>query len=139
MAPAWRDSRRWKSTSSRPSRRNACWRRVSWVCLVYGYSLRYPVHRYFTAVRRHEEPHPPGPAETHLAVTRRQFVVRHYELSPPAFRLLEALLAGRSVGEAIARTVETSDEDLDLLAANLRIWFQDWAAEGFFRVVEIPD
>jgi hypothetical protein len=102
-------------------------------------ALRYPVHRYFTAVRRHEEPHPPGPVETHLAVTRRQFVVRHYELSPPAFRLLEALLAGRSVGEGIARTVETSDADLDLLAANLRTWFQDWAAEGFFRVVELPD
>jgi len=28
--------------------------------------LRYPVHKYFTAVRRHEDPSPPGPAETYL-------------------------------------------------------------------------
>ncbi len=41
---------------------------------------------------------PPEPAETYLAVTRRNYVVRHYELSPPAYQLLNALLAGESVG-----------------------------------------
>ena len=39
--------------------------------------LRYPVHRYFTAVRRHEDPVPPEAAETYLAVTRRRYVMRH--------------------------------------------------------------
>ena len=68
--------------------------------------LRYPVHRYFTAVRRHEDPGPPEPAQTFLAVTRRRFVVRHYELSRPAYQLLHALLEGSIGGPGIQRGVK---------------------------------
>jgi hypothetical protein len=100
-------------------------------------ALRYPVHQYFTAVRRHEDPDPPEPAETWLAVTRRRYVVRHYELSRPAYELLHALLAGASVGQAIHRAVETAGPDLDRLPDNLWTWFHDWAAEGFFRALEL--
>ncbi|HUY31812.1 MAG TPA: DNA-binding domain-containing protein [Pirellulales bacterium] len=98
--------------------------------------LRYPVHRYFTAVRRKQKPAPPRPAQTYLAVTRRRYVVRHYELSFPAHQILQALLAGESVGEAIGRAVETAGPDLDRLSNNLRTWFRDWAAEGFFASIE---
>jgi Putative DNA-binding domain len=98
--------------------------------------LRYPVHRYFTAVRRHEDPVPPEAAETYLAVTRQRYVVRHYELSPPAYQLLRALLAGQTVGEAIGQVARAAGPDLDRFAANLRAWFRDWAAEGFFRALE---
>jgi Putative DNA-binding domain len=101
--------------------------------------LRYPVHRYFTAVRRHEDPVPYAAAETYLAVTRRRYVVRHYELSPPAYQLLRGLLAGESVGEAIGRAAEAAGPNLDRLAGNLRTWFHDWAAEGFFRAVECAE
>ena len=98
--------------------------------------LRYPVHRYFTAARRHEDPMPPEAADTYLAVTRRRYVVRHYELSPPAYELLRALLAGQTVGEAIGQAARAAGPDLERFAANLRIWFRDWAAEGFFRALE---
>jgi hypothetical protein len=101
--------------------------------------LRYPVHRYFTAVRRSQDPVPPAAAETYLAVTRRRYVVRHYELSPPAYQLLRALLAGQSVGEAIERAAEAAGHDLDGFGGKLRTWFHDWAAEGFFRAVERAD
>jgi hypothetical protein len=102
-------------------------------------ALRYPVHKYFAAVRRQEEPDLPGPAETFLAVTRRRYVVRHYELSPAAYQLLHALLAGESVGQAIGRAVEAAGPDLDRLPDNLWTWFHDWAAEGFFGAVEPAD
>jgi hypothetical protein len=101
--------------------------------------LRYPVHKYFTAVRRHEQPDPPGPAETYVAVTRRRYVVRHYELSRPAYQLLHALLVGESLGQAIKRAVDSAGPALDRLPANLWTWFHDWAAEGFFRGVELAD
>ena len=39
-------------------------------------ALRYPVHDYYTAVRRKKEPDFPGPAETLLAVSRRRYVIR---------------------------------------------------------------
>lgn len=102
-------------------------------------ALRYPVHKYFTAVRRQEEPAPPAPAETYLAVTRRHYVVRHYELSAPAYRFLRALLAGESLGQALGGVVETAEPDLDRLADTLRAWFHEWAAEGFFRAVELAE
>ncbi len=101
--------------------------------------LQFPVHRYFTAARRKADPVPPDPAETFLAVTRREYLVRHYELSHPAFQLLLALTDGKSVGEAIAWTAETTSTDLPRFANNLRAWFKDWAAEGFFCAVEFPD
>ena len=99
--------------------------------------LRYPVHRYFTAVRRHEDPGPPEPAQTFLAVTRRRFVVRHYELSRPAYQLLHALLEGASVGQAFSGALKVAGSDLELLPLHLWTWFHDWAAEGFFRAVEL--
>jgi len=100
-------------------------------------ALQYPVQRYFTAVRRKQDPTPPGPAETYLAVTRKQFVVRHYELSFPAYQVLSALYAGESVGQAIGRAVETAGTDVDRLSRNLRKWFRDWAADGFFASVAV--
>ncbi len=100
-------------------------------------ALHYPVHHYFTAVRRHEDPDPPAPAEIYLAVTRRRFVVRHYELSPPAYATLHALLAGETVGQAIHKAVEAAGPDVDRLEKKLQAWFHDWAAEGFFRDVEL--
>jgi hypothetical protein len=99
-------------------------------------TLRYPVHGYFTAVRRKQDPAPPDPADTYLAVTRKHFVVRHYELSFPAYQVLSALLAGDSVGQAIGRAIETTGVDVDRLSGKLRRWFRDWAAEGFFASVE---
>lgn len=102
-------------------------------------SLRYPVHRYARAVRRHQAPVPPEPASVYLAVTRRDYVVRHYELSRPAYQLLCAILNGESVGQTIAWLAETTAPDPDRLARNLRAWFNDWAAEGFFRSIELAD
>jgi hypothetical protein len=102
-------------------------------------TLHYPVHKYFTAVRRHEDPDPPAPAETYLAVTRRRYVVRHYELSRPAYETLHGLLAGETVGQAINRAVEAAGPDVDRLEKSLQAWFHDWAAEGFFRDAELAN
>jgi hypothetical protein len=88
-------------------------------------------------VRRHEEPGLPEPAKTCLAVTRRGYVVRHFELSTPAHQLLHALLAGEPLGQAISWAVEVADADHEAFAGDLRSWFHEWAAEGFFSAVEI--
>src|SRR5260370_20800792 len=88
-------------------------------------ALRYPVHKYLTGVRRHDDPDPPAPAETCLAVTRRRYVVRHYELSPPAYQLLYPLRAGESVGLAIGRAREAGRPARDPLRDHLRTWVHD--------------
>jgi hypothetical protein len=99
-------------------------------------TLRYPVHEYYAAVRRKQDPPPPEPADTLLAVTRWDYVVRHYPLSRPEYEVLQALMAGRPLGEAVGLAAHTAGLDLDHLAAKLREWFAAWAASGFFRSVE---
>jgi hypothetical protein len=103
------------------------------VCCLRLLTLRYPVHKYYSAVRKEKKPRFPKPRPTYLAVTRRRFVVRRFELTWPQYVLLNALIMGQSVGEAICLTVEKTAGDLDDLAGQLREWFFNWTAEGFFQ------
>jgi len=101
-------------------------------------AFRFPVNAYYTAARHAgegEEVPVPEPAAERVAVTRREFVVRRYPLSPPQYALLTEILAGSTVGEAIAAAAESSDLDDEALAAELRMWFRFWVAEGFFLSV----
>jgi hypothetical protein len=103
---------------------------------------RYPVNAYYTAARRageDEEVPPPDPGTEHLALSRRDFVVRRYPLSPPQHALLAALQEGRTVGEAVAEAAEASDLDDEALGAALRNWFGAWTQEGFFRRVVVGE
>jgi len=101
-------------------------------------AFRFPVNAYYTAIRRAgegDEAPVPDPEPEHLALTRRDFVVRRYPLTPAQHALLEKILAGAPVGEAIAAAAETSGLEDDALAAELQSWFRLWVAEGFFQSI----
>lgn len=108
------------------------------VCCLHLLSFRYPVQAYYSAVRNDEKPEMPAPAETFLALTRRDYTVRHSTLDPLEYRLLSALVEGKSVADAIEQ-VASSGGDVDQLAASLHDWFRHWAASGFFQAVELPE
>jgi hypothetical protein len=93
--------------------------------------LRFPVHEYYSAVRRGDEASFPEPSETLLAVTRRDYKIRRSELSRPQFALLSALLQGDSLESAIEAGTEAA-RDLDRYAADLATWFRDWTAANYF-------
>lgn len=98
-------------------------------------AFRFPVNAYYTAARRAEEGGEvpiPEPGEEHVAVTRRDFIVKRYPLTPPQHALLEAILAGATVGEAITAAAAMTDLDDEAFASELRSWFRFWVAEGFF-------
>jgi hypothetical protein len=99
-------------------------------------ALDYPVHDYYRALRDDADAFPPAPAATRLAVTRRDYVVRHYPLEPAQHALLAALLSGVTVGAAIEAAVADWDAPPEQLAGRLRAWFAFWAAEGFFLAAE---
>ncbi|HVW36906.1 MAG TPA: DNA-binding domain-containing protein [Pirellulales bacterium] len=99
-------------------------------------ALRFPLNDYYTALRDDETPPLPEPAESYLALTRREYVVRRHALERPQFELLSALAAGETVGEAIERAAHVSSDGLDALAANLERWFREWTAAGFFLRVD---
>jgi hypothetical protein len=96
----------------------------------------FPIDAYYRALRAKEEPLPPARGTTWLAITRRDYVVRHYPLSEAEATLLSGLVAGRPLGESIERAAP-ADGDFDRFAAQLRGWFHHWSAEGFFQHGEI--
>jgi hypothetical protein len=103
-------------------------------------ATRFPVNDYYTALRKAkiDDLLPmPASAETFVALTRREYVVRRYNLSRLEHELLKALKEGRSVGEAVETVVPLAGPDLDLLAVNLQTWFRNWTAEGFFQSVSL--
>ena len=70
--------------------------------------------------------------------SRRDFVVRRYNLSGTEFELLRAIQGGCPVGRAIESAARASSDSVDQLASNLKLWFRNWTAEGFFRGIKLP-
>lgn len=104
-------------------------------------AFRFPINAYYTAARHAgegEEPPIPDPAPEYVALTRRDFVVRRFPLTPAQHALLEKILAGAPVGEAIAAAAEISGLDDEALGAELQAWFRLWVAEGFFQSITSP-
>lgn len=102
-------------------------------------AFRFPVNAYYTAARHAgegEEAPIPDPAPEYVALTRRDFVVRRFPLNAAQHALLEKILAGAPVGEAIAAAAEISGLDDEALGAELQAWFRLWVAEGFFQSIE---
>jgi len=96
----------------------------------------YPVHRYYLQLRAGKDAAPPERVRTRLAIGRREFVVRHYELSEFEHALLAAILSGATLGEAISQAAATAPVDVETLAARLQESFARWSAEGFFLSAE---
>jgi Putative DNA-binding domain len=115
--------------------------------------FRYPVNAFYSAARamRSRQPvespeildaraetaaadlPPPDPGEEHVALSRTDYVVRRYPLTPFESVVLAALVAGATVGEAIERAAAASELPDDELAAQLDAAFRRWTAAGFFR------
>ncbi len=115
-----------------------CWpaARLATVPCLRLLELRHPAHEYYRALRCHETVAPPPAAETFLAITRRDFIVRYFPLSSSQHALLDALMRGQPLGEAIS-LITTEYEQLETLIADLRSWFTLWTAEGFFQSIDV--
>lgn len=92
--------------------------------------FQYPVHDYFHAARRGQEPELPAPAETFLAMNRRDYVVTTIELSDVQHALLSSLLEGQTVGQSL-RCAGASSPD-QLIAS-----IEKWSKQGFFVAAPI--
>jgi len=80
----------------------------------------------------------PDPGAEHLALSRTDYVVRRYPLTPFESAVLAALVAGATIGDAIAGAAAASDLPDDDLAAQLDAAFRRWTAAGFFRAATAP-
>ncbi len=98
--------------------------------------LRYPANDYMNAVRANRKPRVPRPRASCVIVYRRDFRVFRRDQEPAQFRLLSALARGRTLEEAVRKSVSGRAPDADTLAATLGAWFREWAAAGIFCGIE---
>lgn len=98
--------------------------------------LSYPVNQFYTAVRASDEELVvayPDAVTSYVAISRRDYIVRRYDLSRPQYELLKALQAGGAIGQALEACMEVvPDEDLDQLLVDVQLWFSNWTAERCF-------
>jgi hypothetical protein len=98
----------------------------------------YPVSQYLGGVDE-ENPFPKiVRKKTWVVAYRRNFSVSRRDLERPAYELLSALAAGKTVGDAIV-AVMTQRWRPALKEARLFEWFRDWMGEGFFQSVELTE
>ncbi len=76
--------------------------------------------------RRERRTRLPAPARTHVAIHRLDGRIYFKRLEPGAFRILQALRAGRTLEEALATGVPRRQADRAEWAAKVQAWFQTW-------------
>ena len=104
-------------------------------------STRFPLNEFYRATRRASEGDNisfPPPMDSYMAVTRRDYVVRHHELSHAQYVLLSALSEGGTLGGAIDQAAAYSDLADEELAKELQQWFHRWASHQFFEYAIMP-
>ncbi|MGQ0385126.1 MAG: HvfC/BufC family peptide modification chaperone [Gammaproteobacteria bacterium] len=95
--------------------------------------LRYPANEYMNSVRAKRRPRIPRPRATFAIVWRRGYQVYRCDQEPAQLRLLSALAAGRTLGQAVRTGIAGERGSAVRQAARLRRWFRGWAAQGLFR------
>ena len=116
------------------------WERATIVLspLVVRMVVTHPVHHLRKALRGGESPPLPAPAETRIALFRRDNIVCFEELDADQAALLEALASGASLVAACAQVAAgKSDEATAHLAGAVGGWFRNWAAHGFVSDVVV--
>jgi hypothetical protein len=95
----------------------------------------YPVNAYYQAARTtHEAPALPEPSATATAVYRRGLGLWRMDLTPAMTRVLEALLAQATIGDALGQ-IGVNEADPEALAEaerSVMTWFREWVVGGFF-------
>ena len=102
------------------------------------FACSYPVHTYLLAARRGETPSLPATAESFICMTRRDYRVMMYELTPTQYDFMRALDGGRSVARAQTLCAPSAEHAQPSVNA-VRVWLSDWAGKGFFERIETPD
>lgn len=99
--------------------------------------FQFPVHEYATAVKQGKSAEMPDPRPTYLAISRRDYIVRRWELDALEYRLLWLIVSGETIGKALEGLAAANRESglPDDFADLLREWFTKWTAAGFFAAV----
>jgi len=101
--------------------------------------LDHPVNAFYRAFREDTTPAPPGLARAAVAVYRSGLSLWRLDLEPRAALLLQDLLRGLTLEQAVAGAAHRAggaDGALEL-ARRLPQWLGTWVREGFFRSIAL--
>ena len=98
-------------------------------------ALRHPVNAYLQSVKDGDHAHPSlRRRDSWVVVHRRQYTVWRQDLDRAGHGLLADLVAGKSLGSAVAAALRRGRRPTQ---AELFRWFRGWMAAGMFRAVEM--
>lgn len=109
------------------------------LCFVPGavavLKFEFPVNAFYQAARNQEATSIPARTPSATAVYRRGLTVWRMDLTPAMTRVLEALLQGLPLGEALVRigVDEADDAAIEEAERSVMVWFREWVSSGFFR------
>ena len=84
------------------------------------------------AAKRRKRIRPPKREKVYLAVHRHDNMLYYKRLESEAFTILTALSRGATVEDACAEAVTASDRTNIDWAAQIKGWFDNWSALGWF-------
>jgi len=96
----------------------------------------YPVSRYLGWLDKENLKPKLVAKKTWLVAYRSNYSVHRLDLSQPAYELLLALAAEKTVGDAIMSVLSRKWRPA-VKQPHLFAWFRDWMAEGLFQAVEL--
>jgi hypothetical protein len=110
--------------------------RLSFVPGFELHAFLHPVSSYYSDWKAGREPKWPEPSQQFVALLRRDYIVRRYELSAAKYHLLFALRGGATLGEALSAACEAGFMHSNDSEAEVRGWFAFWGGEQFFAAAE---
>jgi hypothetical protein len=93
------------------------------------FSFASPVSLYYTDWKSGRNPPWPEEGRQFVALFRRDYVVRRFELTEGQFGVLSALASGSTLRESVEAVGERGES---LTEEQIRRWFSQWAVAGFF-------
>jgi hypothetical protein len=103
--------------------------------------FEYQANAFFQEFKNGGAPAIPNPERLALAVYRQGFTLWRMVLTPAMADLLEDLMRGVTLGDALS-ALETCIEDPDALSdapRDVAAWFSSWVQGGFFHSIQLPD
>ncbi len=99
----------------------------------------HPVNAFFQAFRHDKSPTIPSPEPSVTAVYRHGWTLWRMDLTPAMARVLEALFAGATLGEALGKieTDESDEASVEEASRNVMAWFREWVSGGFFGRIDV--
>lgn len=110
--------------------------RLSFVPGFELHAFAFPISTYYTTWKANQQPQWPQRQRQLMALFRRDYIVRRLELEPLQHAVLQRLLNGDPIADAIAGAVESNGQlPAGDHAAAIRQWFTTWTAAGIFAGV----